>query len=283
MTDTPTTSRPPTLFFLGLSLLERFREREEAWVEALPGLVGKVDGILLVVPSWQEAPDALCNNLVRRIATTCSLTGNSVNVYWGRRLWITWANLADYPQHKWDVYDPAYYAAFLSRLAAEAKAIGALGTFAECEPYGDKLHTEWFKRDGFGSWNRRKVLKAIQAAKRVAPAATMAYPAGSMDPRHYSWPMRNLGKEFLHSKTYKVQDPAQVRLNPPSGYAVNMDWWGSWVTTTGDGKTGPLTVEQYQDLSWDDIRMLYNYPGLKGSWIFTAVDDRLAVMQVLSE
>lgn len=273
-------ARPRTLFLLGLTLLDRFREQEEAWVEALPGLKRAVDGVLLALPSWQEAQNAIRHPLVQRVIHLCD--GCGFDLYWGRRLWITWQSHANpREQHKSDVYNPAYYAAYLSRLHAEVSAIGAKGTFAECEPYGDTIFKPWFKSDGFTWWQRRKVLAGIAAAKQVAPAATMAYPAGGRHPEQFAWSMRYLGEQFLHSSTYKLQHPEQVYATPPRRMPLQLDWWGSWVTATGDGKTGALTIEQYRGLDWAEIRSAY--PELQGSWIFAAREDRLKVMEAIRD
>ena len=212
------------LLYVGLALLPTTEEQEYGWLEGYAEAAKSIDGILLNLPSWQEVPDALHNDLVQKTLRECRLHG--IDVYLGRDLWIRWKGRSSYKQKKLDVFNPAYYAAYLSRINAEAKVIGAKGTFVECEPYGNTIFKPWFKKAGFDQSECRRVLNAVAEATAIAPRVTLAYPAGGGRPNHYSWPLRYLGEQFLHSKTYQVRDPKTLRTEFP-------ELKGAWIYVGG--------------------------------------------------
>jgi hypothetical protein len=276
----PVAQQPlPVLLYLGLSLLDDLEEQERSWVEALPSAAGGIDGVLLALPSWQEVPDALNHELAHDARVLCRRHG--LDVYHGRDLWIRWQPRSTYTQQRGDVFSVAYYVAYLSRLDAEATAIGAKGTFAECEPYGGTIFKPWFKSDGFTPDEFVQVLKAIGEARAVAPPTTLAYPAGGREPEHYSYALRYLGNQFLHSKTFEARFFGQLNATPPMFYPLQVNWWGSWLKATGEPGSGPLTVGEFRSLDWSAIRA--EFPELQGAWIYTGSSDRVLVMHQLAE
>ncbi len=267
------------LLYVGLSLLPQLKDSEYGWLEIYAEVGEFADGILLALPSWQEAPNALEHDLVQKTLHKCRVHG--IDVYLGRDLWIRWKARSPYKQSKLDVFNPAYYAAYLSRIDAEARAIGAKGTFVECEPYGDTIFKPWFKQAGFDQSERQRVLKAVAEATAIAPPVTFAYPAGGRRPNHYSWPLRYLGDQFLHSKTFQVRDPKRLRATPPSGHKLQLNWWGSWLKAADKPGSGPLTVGEFLSLDWPGIRT--ELPELQGVWIYVTGSDFKQVAYLLGE
>jgi hypothetical protein len=263
------------MLFIGLNLLEDLREQEDGIVEAIGSLNGSVTWILLNLPAWQQAPDALCHPLVELALVECRRARIGVNL--GRDLWPRWGGAA-FDHRPFDVYNSAYYAAYLSRLDAEARAIGAAGTWAYCEPHGNSSYKETFKKYGFGL-GRRLVQRAIARALRVAPPVTFAYPAGGRDAKHYSWTMRRLGKQFLHRKTDQLRRPEDLRMTPPGGERAQVDWWGSWLTTVDGGGFGPLLVREQRNLNWHAIQAAF--PECQGYWLHAAASELAEVMREL--
>ncbi len=205
---------------------------------------------------------------------------NGIDLYLGRNPWITWKKHSPHKQQRDDVYNPAYYTTYLSRIRAGARAIGAIGTFEDCEPYGDTIYKPWFKKDGSKNEERARVLRAIRYATAKVPPIDFAYPAGGIQPNHYSWPMRYLGKEFLHSKPFKVRKREKLRAAPPPGMPLQLDWWGTWLgveQTAG----GPLTVEEFLALDWPVIKTAH--PELKGAWLFVRSEQRRQILHRLGE
>ncbi|MHC4511424.1 MAG: hypothetical protein ACYTAO_21150 [Planctomycetota bacterium] len=268
----------PTLLNVGLTLREEYNERERSWLGLYQHVPKFANGVLLALPSWQEVPNVLNDRLVEETLDQC--VSHGLDVYFGRDLWIRWKGRTTWKQKINDVFDPAYYAAYLSRLAAEAKAIGAKGTFAECEPYGNTIFKPWFKKDGFSEQEFWRVLAAITEARQVAPATTMAYPAGAQHPNHYSWPLRYLGNQFLHHKTYQLLE-FKVNATPPNGFPLQMNWWGTWIAERVYPGEKPLTVAEYQALDWGAIRQAH--PDMIGNWIYIAAEEWLQVVQQLGE
>lgn len=275
------------LFYVSLSLRESNAQAEEDVLVALGEVARAVDGILLCVPSYHEFPDAASHPLVQRFAQACDV--HNLHVYWGRHLWVTWKKHAQYEQEVEDVFSPAYYAAYLSRLHVEAKMLDAVGTMAYGEPQGDSIYaTEWFKRAGFTPEEEQAVVhSAIAEALQVAPRADLVYPCGGSSPGHYGYRLRRLGAAYLHSKTYQMADAAQeVAAHPPDGTPLQLDWWGSHLTTdpgtTPAGKR-PLTVAEWCAL--DINKAVERYPELAqgGLWIYANAAERADVMRALGE
>lgn len=260
-----TTPKPPVLFFLSLTLQDDLREQEEATVAAIEWLRGSVTGILLGLPSWQQEPGALHHQLVVDARMACHAAG--IDIYHGRDLFSRWGPTAEI-QRRSDVFNPAYYAAYLRGLGAEARAIGAAGTFAYCEPHGDSPFQEWFKKTGFSRLDRWRVKGAIERALRVAPPTTLAYPAGGKQSSQFGWMLRRLGEQNLHHKPFKLRNPSRLHMTPPRRERIELDWWGSWLTTVDGGGFGPLLVREWRNLDFHAIQAAY--PECRGFWVYAA-------------
>ena len=275
--------RPRTLLQFGLTLLPKRESFEDECLQFLSVAAMRLDGILLSLPSWPEVPDALSHPLVIEALGRCSQDG--LDVYWGRDLWIRWKDRAKankWTQRKGDFCDPTYYAAFLSRLDAEAKAIGAKGTFAECEPYGDKHHTAWFKTNGFTSTQFWLVLNAITEAKRMAPGVTIAKPAGSSNPNHYGFATRYLGDKHLCTKTDCCRQLSDLKVNAPRQFPLLIHWWRTALTTVHNSKPdGRLNVAEWSSIDWAEIKR--KRPELLGRVIKIEDGDMVEVLQQLGE
>ena len=273
------------LFFVSLSLRASNAQNEEDLLVALGELARAVDGILLCVPSYYEFPDAPSHPLVQRFVAACKLHG--LDVYWGRFLWVTWDGYTKYAQQRDDVFNPAYYAAYLSRLHVEAQMLGAAGTIAYGEPHGDSIYKEtWFKRTGFTPEERSRVEAAIAEALRYAPQTTLVYPASWSSTKHFGRALRPLGRQYLHHQTYTVANIDKLPGVMPDGGPVQLDWLGSWITLEpGDNPPGkrPLTVEEWCAL--DIKQAVAQYPELRhgGLWIYvdSAGGERARVMYAL--
>ena len=271
--------RPRTLLYFPLTLLPQKAEHEATCIKALASLNGAVDGILLALSSWQEVPLALSHPLVIEVLARCARYG--ITVHLGRDLWIRWKDRAiesEWRQGQDDVFNSAYYAAYLSRLAAEATAIGAHGTFAECEPQGDTVFKPWFKSTGFSPEAHFKVVKAIALARQVSPGATLVRPVGSHSASHYSYALQNLGDQQMNRKSYECHGVRHLRAISTLNRPLVVHWWGAWLTTDHHvwSDNNPLTVAEMNGMAWDVIQ--HEYPECQGRWFHVEQDDMIEVM-----
>lgn len=288
--------RPRTLFKLPLSLFPQKRDIEESWVSALWSVlnVGAFDGVLLEMPCRYEVENPLESNLVRCVMSHCS--GADVDLFYGPNVWVAWEDRSKYKQRLNDVFSPAYYAAYLAHAHAVAKGMGAKGTFAVTEPYGDSPYGDspfkqplyghpeapsWFKKSGFDPYDRCRVMCAIKDARNFVSGTTMAKPAGGQHETHFSWALRHLGDEYLFSKSYQWRKPGATPVTAPSGEVIKIHWWGSWVAIEPVPGEYPLTFAEHRALPWDDIRAAH--PELLGTWLSVSDHDILGVLKQLGE
>jgi hypothetical protein len=271
------------LLGIGLSLKQDRAGLEEGYVAALPEAAKAVDGVLLCVWSHYEVPDAPHHPLVRRMLKVCK--EHDLEVYWGRRLWVSYPSGSSRPQQRADLFSSAYYAEYLTRLAAEANQIGAAGTWVYGEPHGKSIFEgAGLKRGSLADEDSQRIVGAIERATTLAPQADMVYPAGSANPKHYSFALRRLGKQFLHAKTYRVTDPARVNIKPPPGQKIQLDWWGTWITVhPSDAPPGqrPLTIEEWLAIDWDAVARRFPEITQGGVCIYAKWDEKQEVMQAL--
>lgn len=279
------TDRPRTLLQLELTLLEQKEHFEVACVEALSVAAPALDGVLLSLPSWQEVPDATSSELVCEALARC--TTDALDVYLGRDVWIRWKERAKangWTQDKSDVFNPAYWVAFLSRIDGEAKAVGATGTFAQCEPHGDKHNTEWFKGGGFTVSEFRRVVDAINAARNAAPAATIAKPAGSMNWAHYGYGTCKVAGQHLCTKTDHLRRASDLRSNirTPKGEQLQVHHWRTRVTSRHNANPkGKLTLPEWRAIDWAEVTRVY--PEFLSCVIKAENEDMLDVLKELGE
>lgn len=278
------TKRPQTLLLMELTLLPQKEPFERDCVKALGSLDPDI-GLLISGPSWQEEPDVFHNPIMGAAIASCQLMGRKF--YWGRDVWIRWKERAagnGWKQRINDLYTPSYWAAYLSRLAVEAATMGAKGTFAQCEPHGDTIYKPWFKTEGLVDGRAGLVRDTIRAALWNAPAATIAKPAGSVNPEHFSWPMQHIAKQRLCTKTDKLRRASDLAdiVNPPKGEKLQVHRWRSVLTSRHNANPeGKLTVSEWRAIDWAEVQRLY--PECQG-WVIKAENDcMLAVMQELGE
>lgn len=280
-----TTERPRTLLQFELTLLPQKEEFEAACLDALETLNGAVDAILLSLPSWQEAPKALSHPLVVEALARCARLG--IDVILGRDVWIRWETLAKangWKQQPGDVFDRAYYVAYLSRLAAEAEAMGAEGMFAQCEPHGDKTFTAEFKAHGFTDPERRRVVSAILLACDMVPGATIAKPVGSSNPDHYGYATGHIAREHLCTKfdyCHSLSDLLKI-VNVPPRYPLMLNWLRTALTSVHNANPGDrLNVPEWNHIDWAEIKR--GRPEFLGRVVKAEEPDMVAVMQELGE
>ena len=272
------------LFYISFHLRHDTAAIERGYIEALPSVARAVDGILLFVPSYYEAPEAPSHPHVQRTLELCRELG--LELYWGRGLWVSWPKGTSYVQQREDVFSAAYYAAYLTRLDAEAKRLQAAGTFVYGEPHGDSiLEEQWFKRTGVTDQERERIHQAIAAAVRVAPRATMAYPGGGRNPEHFAFALRPLGGQFLYHQSYRVKRPEFLSIKPPEGEQVQLHWWGIWLTmdpASPPGK-GAFTVDEW--LRFDLAGAVRRFPEMQqgGLWLYVESPERREVMLELGK
>ena len=281
----------PTLLPVDLTLLDKENciKRETDWLEGYQAAAcGGVTHILLGLPSCAEAPDALSHDITRLTLTACDECG--LKVVWGRDLWERWPGRSVRPQKSGDVFDYGYYAAYLRGLAAEAAAIGAEDTWAQCEPYGESIfHDTWFKKTGLTVEARAQMIYAIGLAREIAPPTTYAYPAGGHDPIHYAYALRFLGLENLFNKTYYLRSADEkVNANPPFPNKLGLHYWGSAIKPSGSATgllramgLGQLTVAEFRALDFAAIQK--KHPECKGFMVYADPGKVLQVMQQLGE
>ena len=254
--------------YLHLSLLDHNYDFELRKIAALPDLRGVVEGVLVSTLSMYEQPNAPSHPLVRMLVETCQAC--TFRLCWGRNLWINWPGLnSARKQSKSDVVDAAYYAACLSNLQREAKALGAMGTLIYTEPHAESPYclpqSTWFKEEGFDGVQMRSVKVAIALARRAADhGADYVYPVGVPQSKaarsDYGLAMRGLGRLKLHHTTYGRTKPPNTDLE----HCVQLDAWGTWLTLEPTDHT--LTIAQWQALDWEAIQA--QYPECRMNWLY---------------
>lgn len=282
MTDDKTlTQQDRPLFWLSLTAgtASDLYKYEYACMEQLRFAKPWCGGIILKLPAWQEAPDALSDRLVKQAIWACKCYG--IPFYLARNLWISWPDLArratgevqylDDPVNLW------YYHAFLAGLYAEAKDVGAAGTGVDAESYGDCLFN--FKTGRFAENTRARVREAMRRAAGAIGEmghVDLVYPAGSTYAKHVVWTFREFGKTFLHHKTFIAKRVHHLPpMNPPEGEKVQLNYWGS--------RLGPgyLSVADYHALTLVDIQAKHSE--CKGKWVWTPIEERAEVMKAFAE
>lgn len=296
------------LFFLSMALDDDHAEIENEWIAALAGATRVLDGVLLCTLSHLERENAHTHERVSRVIDVCAKAKPPLEVYWGRRLWVTWH--AETRQKFEDYRDPAYYRECLESINVEAGELVnrfgdevVAGTCLDTEPYGHSIYAvsdeqhPFFKRTGFTPSERCEVLGAIGEALKMAPRASMALPAGGQYPTHFAWTLRELGEEYLHEKTYKVVTPDKLNVCPPyecppptpdkpgEQEPVMLNWWGTWLTD--DVNVDPqtlgrraMTVDEWADLDFAAVARAFR-KDFCGNWLYSMSSERANVLRAL--
>ena len=227
--------------------------------------------VFLIVLSWQERPDAPRNPIVQRALTICRERG--IKVIWGRWLWVAWpSDKLEAPMPVADShFDSAYYATAIATLKAEARSLGAVGTFLDAEPYGHCAQKPTLKFKKLDDNDRQRIKRAVAGAVAHVGPVDFIYPTSSSRASHYAWPLAGLGRLRCDSKTYYSIGPDQVpKIRSPDGYEHRMDLWGCNVGLgrPQDHMKGQrkLTIQDVKSLDLSLIRK--DYPHCKGVWVY---------------
>ncbi len=240
-------------------------------VEALdsPGL-SWFTHVLLHVPSWQEYPDAANHPLVLKAVEQCRKRG--VPVIWGRWLWVAWPRDGR-EAHINDHFDPSFYERTIRTVKREAKALGAVGTVLDVEPYGACPQRASIKRTNLTADQRHRMQRAIEQAVSVAEPVTYVFPTSSPRPGAFHWALTGLGELRCDARTYYTEPPRYrvPKIRPPEGCVHRLDLWGTYVGLGGPkdtlaGGLTKLTIDQAKALELPRIKR--DYPECRGIWVY---------------
>lgn len=271
----PSAFPPPLrLLYVPLTLRPERADRDAAIIDALraPGL-SWFTHVIVNVPSWPEQPDATEHYLVKHALNVCR--ARDLPVIWGRNLWTTWPDLVSGPplptaeSH----YDPAFYASAIATLKAEARRIGAAGTFFDAEPYGNGAQVP-LKRAVLNSAVQARMRWAANLAVGAAGPVDFIYPSSSSAPTRYVWPLTVLGISRCDAKTYYTKGPGYKlpKIEPPPSYEHRLDLWGANVGRPGDHHNGQpkLSIDDVLALDLDLIQLIH--PECRGLWVYIDAD-----------
>lgn len=260
------------ILYFPLTLTEKSYRDDMAKVSALYAML--MDGvwfthIAIVVRSWPEVPDAARNQAVLRAMRVCEHF--ALPFIWGRWLWVGWpSDKLDAPMpEELSHYDPAYYAAAIANLKAEARSLGAADTFLDAEPYARSVQKGPLK-SGLGCIDQVSIPHAIERAVSATGPVDFIYPCSSSNPNNYPWSVVGLGKNRMDSKTYKVKTAdGKVPANPPDGVEHKVHVWGHWV---GENALSPADV-----MAFDMQRVRERFPENIGQWVYA--DDLVGTLK----
>ncbi len=265
----------PRFLHVLLKLRDDTIENDRRVVEALRELRWFTH-IILVTPSWQEKPNATTHPFVVQALAICK--EKNIPVVWGRWLWVAWQpGHHDRAPTTGAEYDTTHYAQAISVLKREAKAIGAVATFLDCEPYGKCPQMISLKRKKLSDDDRRKMLQAMKSAVTISGRVDMVYPTSSSDsPWHFAWPMAELGVLRCDAKTYYARSPYYKlpRILPPPGFTQRVDLWGSAVGLgrPQDIYNGNKTLTSSEVVALDLTKIRKRFPHCLGYWVWVSHD-----------
>ena len=231
--------------------------------------------IILVIPSWQERPNATEHPLVQQALRICR--ERKIPVVWGRWLWVAWRSKQDKRPLTLDSeFDAAFYEAAILNVKREAKAIGAVATFLDAEPYGKCPQFSSLKRKKLIDKDRRRIRRAIEDAVSKAGPVDLIYPSSSSPSWHYAWSMADLGILRCDSKTYytRAKRYELPKIRPPHGFTHRVDLWGSAVGLgrPEDVYHGNVTLTSPEVVALDLPRIRERFPNCRGFWVWVSHD-----------
>ena len=225
---------------------------------------------IVVVPSWQRMPYAFRNPIVRRVIAACRAKG--IAVVWGRWLWVAWpSDRLDAPMpNSSSHHDASYYAAALATVRAEARFLGAVGSFLDAEPYGESTQKPTLKFSHLDDVERILIGLAVAEAVSAAGPVDWIYPTSSAKPTHYAWPISGLGRLFLdHKSYYTLKSDGDVVAKPPPGYQHRLQLWGAFVLPKRtEIRPGLWTLDIGDAKRLDPNVMRLKHKHCKGIWIY---------------
>ncbi len=257
--------------YLFLRLTDKAVDKDVAILRALLNVKPNAfTHAIVVVPSWQRMPYAFQNPIVRRIISTCRSKG--IAVVWGRWLWVAWpsdkleAPMPNANSH----HDASYYATAIATVRAEARFLGAVGSFLDAEPYGDSTQKPTLKFVPIDDVERIMIGLAIKEAVAAAGPVDWIYPTSSASPTHYAWPIARLGRVRCDAKPYYTRESdGQVIANPPAGYQHRLQLWGAFVMPKRtEIRPGLWTLGIGDAKRLDPNVMRQKHEHCKGIWIY---------------
>ena len=236
--------------------------------------------VMLVVPSWQDKPNAATHPLVQLAMDICQEM--DIPVIWGRWLWQAWPESAApvplLPSH----LDPAYYARAIATVKAEANGIGAVGTFLDAEPYANSPQKP-LKSAALRFGEQAQIRQAVVAATTNVGTVGFIRPTSSGRESHFCWALSDLGALRCDSKPYysKAPDYELPAIRPPQQCEHRVDMWGCNVglgrPEDVHGEHVKLTAEDVKALDLSVIR--WRHPSCHGVWVYADYDIFADVVQ----
>jgi hypothetical protein len=223
------------------------------------------DGVILNVFSWYEQQAAATHPLVQMAVQILRSGGKLLG--WGRRHWVSYPNMVapDVPRPtSCSYFDPAYHAAAISRVKAEAAMLGARWTVLDIEPYGPSPQGA-LKDAILTALDRQRIRRPIAEATEATGRVDIATPSGSNRETHYSYALREVASTYWCQKTYGATSVDTVpEIKTPPGVEVDMHWWGSNLGLADEIAAGGkyVTVDDVWALDWLAIKAAY--PGALG-------------------
>ncbi len=276
-----------TLFYLEIGLYPAFEERARAAELKIGEVSSFVDGIILNVLSRLDQPDAATHPMVLAIIDQCHR--HDLEIIWGRDLWPRWRGIDAYSIG--DLFNPAWYAAALSAIRAEADALDIERTFIYAEPHGEgplaNDHAEQMLHNEIDDASRIQIDNAIRNAQGSGvPPADIMYPAFASSQTAYPWALLRLGKLYWTMRTFGVgAPPDEPIINPPVGTfrPSTLNTWAVRLAPKGrpygpNDTAGQHSVEQFMALDWAAIQVAY--PKCKTLVLFA---ETRAVSEVMYE
>lgn len=274
----------PRVLHVLLKLRDETRESDQEIVDALRDLRGFTH-ISLVVPAWEEAPDAARHPLVVQALRICR--ERAIGRFWTRRLWPTFGIISTLrPRTLTRAFDATYYAGTLAVVHTEAAQLGVIGSGLDAEAYGPADHPDQQVLKGvvLSEPDQAAMRAAITlATARVAPA-DLIYPCSSSAAWSYTWLMGMLGRCCCCEKLYYLHttDAKLPTITPPAGMTHRVHLWGSAIGTGGPAaseKKVPLLPREFMGL--DLARARERFPECLGFFGWCEYNDLANIIRAL--
>ncbi len=230
--------------------------------------------IMLVVPSWQEKPNAIHHELVVKAIKTCRERG--IGVIWGRWLWVAWPGSQRQLPNEQSYLDSEFYATAIRTVKHEAKSIGTKWTMLDLEPYGKSVQKPTLKFHDHTPAELRKIQGVVMKATKKAGRVTLITPTSSMRSSHYAWSLLKLADYRCDSKTYYTRSSSRNRpvVRPAPGCDHRVDYFGSNV---GLGRSQDVLKKQRlltaaEVVAYDLKAIRLRYPECRGQWVWVSHD-----------
>ena len=288
MNDLHTSTEPLRLLYCPFALTAKSLKSDMENIEAIYAmLMGDrhtrwFTHLVVVVWSWQEKQYAIESAVIKNVLHLCKFF--NFPVIWGRNLWVSWpSDKLEAPMpNMWQYRYAAYYTAAIANLKAEARSIGAAGTFLDAEPYGDSVHKKILK-------NKPEVLEhdrirgvIYEAVAHTGPV-DIIYPYGSTDSKRYTWMMAGLGRIRCCEKTYYAHKAhAKINANPPDGVTYAPGVFAALVTEVSREINHPsqMSLTPAEVMAIDMVAVQQRYPkSIRGQAVYIPREDFAEVVK----